>query len=201
MFAWLEKSVEVLKLPGSLECLFNQEECLFFPFAKIKCKLYLYYLHIPMGSQRERLQIPFWENISIRLPKKKFSNTIYQANKLLEENGLLAPNRTVLSLNPECAIESDGWKFSRTIQQSICRLYQVISFWQAISRTVKPLTIGAQDADAMSSSFISRLLPVEKDPSNLRIRAGIRVWSVSMSLMRRTIICSWSSLSGEWSTW
>ena len=93
-----------LKLLGSPSVFLNQEE-VFFPFAKINALLY--YLHINGTVNREEIAGILWENKDNQTAKKNLRNTIYQANKLLGGEWIVAPNRTVLSLNPECAIESD----------------------------------------------------------------------------------------------
>jgi len=93
-----------LKLLGSPSVFLNQEE-VFFPFAKINALLY--YLHINGAVNREEIAGILWENKDNQTAKKNLRNTIYQANKLLGGEWIVAPNRTVLSLNPECMIESD----------------------------------------------------------------------------------------------
>ena len=100
----MTKNLLRLKLLGSPSVFLNQEE-VFFPFAKINALLY--YLHINGAVNREEIAGILWENKDNQTAKKNLRNTIYQANKLLGGEWIVAPNRTVLSLNPECAIESD----------------------------------------------------------------------------------------------
>lgn len=105
----MSKNLLRLKLLGSPSVFLNQEE-VFFPFAKINALLY--YLHINGAVNREEIAGILWENKDNQTAKKNLRNTIYQANKLLGGEWIVAPNRTVLSLNPECAIESDVERFT-----------------------------------------------------------------------------------------
>ena len=100
----MTKNLLRLKLLGSPSVFLDQEE-VFFPFAKINALFY--YLHINGTVNREEIAGILWENKDNQTAKKNLRNTIYQANKLLGGEWIIAPNRTVLSLNPECAIESD----------------------------------------------------------------------------------------------
>ena len=105
----MTKNLLRLKLLGSPSVFLNQEE-VFFPFAKINALLY--YLHINGAVNRDEIAGILWENKDNQTAKKNLRNTIYQANKLLGGEWVVAPNRTVLSLNPECAIESDVERFT-----------------------------------------------------------------------------------------
>jgi len=105
----MDKALLRLKLLGNPSVFLNQEE-VFFPFAKINALLY--YLHINGTVNREEIAGILWENKNNQTAKKNLRNTIYQTNKLLGGDWIIAPNRTVLSLNPKCRIESDVELFS-----------------------------------------------------------------------------------------
>ena len=100
----MNKKLLSLKLLGSPSVFLDQEE-VFFPFAKINALIY--YLHINGAVNREEIAGILWENKDNQSAKKNLRNTIYQANKLLGGDWIIAPNRTVLSLNPNFKIESD----------------------------------------------------------------------------------------------
>ncbi|MBP2619995.1 AAA family ATPase [Streptococcus panodentis] len=106
----MTKNLLTLKLLGSPSVFLNQEE-IFFPFAKINALLY--YLHIKGTVNREEIAGILWENKDNQTAKKNLRNTIYQANKLLGGDWIIAPNRTVLSLNPKFSLESDAALFSQ----------------------------------------------------------------------------------------
>ena len=105
----MDKALLRLKLLGNPSVFLNQEE-VFFPFAKINALLY--YLHINGTVNREEIAGILWENKNNQTAKKNLRNTIYQTNKLLGGDWIIAPNRTVLSLNPKCRMESDVELFS-----------------------------------------------------------------------------------------
>ena len=100
----MNKKLLSLKLLGSPSVFLDQEE-VFFPFAKINALIY--YLHINGAVNREEIAGILWENKDNQSAKKNLRNTIYQANKLLGGDWIIAPNRTVLSLNQNFKIESD----------------------------------------------------------------------------------------------
>ena len=104
----MNKKLLSLKLLGSPSVFLDQEE-VFFPFAKINALIY--YLHINGAVNREEIAGILWENKDNQTAKKNLRNTIYQANKLLGGDWIIAPNRTVLSLNPTFKIESDVESF------------------------------------------------------------------------------------------
>ena len=104
----MNKKLLSLKLLGSPSVFLDQEE-VFFPFAKISALIY--YLHINGAVNREEIAGILWENKDNQTAKKNLRNTIYQANKLLGGDWIIAPNRTVLSLNPTFKIESDVESF------------------------------------------------------------------------------------------
>ncbi|MBP2623968.1 AAA family ATPase [Streptococcus oricebi] len=103
------RTVLTLKLLGNPAIYLNQKE-VFFSFAKINALLY--YLSINKTVSREEIAGILWENKDTQTAKKNLRNTIYQANKVLGADYIIAPNRTVLSLNPELEIESDLDTFS-----------------------------------------------------------------------------------------
>lgn len=142
-----------LKLLGSPSVFLNQEE-VFFPFAKINALLY--YLHINGTVNREEIAGILWENKDNQTAKKNLRNTIYQANKLLGGEWIIAPNRTVLSLNPECAIESDIEIFTDHPAEHLS-LYQGIFCRAFISRTARLLITGCPRCGRDMSKSISRL--------------------------------------------
>lgn len=104
----MNKKLLSLKLLGSPGVFLDQEE-VFFPFAKINALIY--YIHINGAVNREEIAGILWENKDNQSAKKNLRNTIYQANKLLGGDWIIAPNRTVLSLNPNFKIESDVKSF------------------------------------------------------------------------------------------
>ena len=98
-----------MKLLGNPAIYLNQEE-VFFSFAKIHALLF--YLCVKGSVSREEIAGILWENKDNQTAKKNLRNTIYQANKVLGLDVIVAPNRTVLSLNPDLKIVSDIEEFS-----------------------------------------------------------------------------------------
>ena len=148
----MTKNLLRLKLLGSPSVFLNQEE-VFFPFAKINALLY--YLHINGAVNREEIAGILWENKDNQTAKKNLRNTIYQANKLLGGEWIVAPNRTVLSLNPECAIESDVELFMNHPAEHLS-LYQGDFLKGFYLKDSEGLITGCPRCGRDMSSFISK---------------------------------------------
>ncbi|MBA2795316.1 BTAD domain-containing putative transcriptional regulator [Streptococcus porcinus] len=81
----------------------NQE--IFFAFAKINALLY--YLVINETANRDEIAGILWEDKDNRTAKKNLRNSIYQVNKILGDNYIISPNRTLLMFNPDLQVVSD----------------------------------------------------------------------------------------------
>lgn len=116
----MSKDILRFKLLGNPQIFLNDEE-VFFPFAKVHALLY--YLHIQGTVNREEIAGMLWEHKDNQTAKKNLRNTIYQANKELGLELVVAQNRTVLGLSPELVIESDVAQFAAQPQERLS-LYQ-----------------------------------------------------------------------------
>ncbi|EGJ27970.1 BTAD domain-containing putative transcriptional regulator [Streptococcus porcinus] len=81
----------------------NQE--IFFAFAKINALLY--YLVINETTNRDEIAGILWEDKDNKTAKKNLRNSIYQVNKVLGDNYIISPNRTLLMFNPDLQVVSD----------------------------------------------------------------------------------------------
>ncbi|MGT2752655.1 BTAD domain-containing putative transcriptional regulator [Streptococcus porcinus] len=81
----------------------NQE--IFFAFAKINALLY--YLVINETANRDEIAGILWEDKDNKTAKKNLRNSIYQVNKILGDNYIISPNRTLLMFNPDLQVVSD----------------------------------------------------------------------------------------------
>lgn len=108
------------KLFGYPQILVNQEP-VFFSFVKINALLY--YLLINKTATREELSGLLWPEMKDQNAKKNLRNAIYQANKTLGVDLILSPNKTVLLLNEELAIQTDVDLFGKQPETHLA-LYQ-----------------------------------------------------------------------------
>ena len=152
----MNKKLLSLKLLGSPSVFLDQEE-VFFPFSKINALIY--YLHINGAVNREEIAGILWENKDNQTAKKNLRNTIYQANKLLGGDWIIAPNRTVLSLNPNFKIESDVETFIAQPAEHLS-LYQGDFYRDSISRISKHLIIWFPKCGISMSNFMSKLATI-----------------------------------------
>ncbi len=161
----MSKNLLRLNCWGSPSVFLNQRKSFFLLPKSMLC----FTIFISMvQSIEKRLQESYGKNRN-QTAKKNLRNTIYQANKLLGWEWIVAPNRTVLSLNPECAIESDVERFtgpssgaSVALSGDFCRA--------SISRTARPLITGVQDATRYEQLYIQacyQQLEAEKDQLDL----------------------------------
>lgn len=108
------------KLFGHPQILVNQEP-VFFSFVKINALLY--YLLVNKTATREELSGLLWPEMKDQNAKKNLRNAIYQANKTLGVDLILSPNKTVLLLNEELAIQTDVDLFGKQPETHLA-LYQ-----------------------------------------------------------------------------
>lgn len=87
----------------------NQE--IFFSFAKINALLY--YMVINGNVNRDEIAGILWEDKDTKTAKKNLRNSIYQVNKLLGDDYIISPNKSLLQFNPETIIKSDVSEFSK----------------------------------------------------------------------------------------
>ena len=87
----------------------NQE--IFFSFAKINALLY--YMVINGNVNRDEIAGILWEDKDTKTAKKNLRNCIYQVNKLLGDDYIISPSKSLLQFNPEVNIESDVAHFSK----------------------------------------------------------------------------------------
>ena len=152
----MNKKLLSLKLLGSPSVFLDQEE-VFFPFAKINALIY--YLHINGAVNREEIAGILWENKDNQSAKKNLRNTIYQANKLLGGDWIIAPNRTVLSLNQNFKIESDVETFIAKPAEHLS-LYQGDFCRGSILRIAKLLITGFPKCGPSMSNFMFKLATI-----------------------------------------
>lgn len=101
-------NVITFQLLGIPRILLNNEEQ-FFAFAKVNALLY--YLAVNGSVSREMAASLLWENKNTQTAKKNLRNTIYQANKVLQSDVIICPNRNMLRLNPALDIQTDIARF------------------------------------------------------------------------------------------
>ncbi|PZO95347.1 MAG: LuxR family transcriptional regulator [Streptococcus pyogenes] len=85
------------------------EREVFFTFSKINALLY--YLVINESVNRDEIAGMLWEDKDNQTAKKNLRNTIYQVNKILGADYVIAPSRSILTLNPALPISSDVGPF------------------------------------------------------------------------------------------
>ncbi|WP_124057340.1 AAA family ATPase [Vaginisenegalia massiliensis] len=92
------------RLFGNPQVFLNNEPVLF-SFSKINALLY--YLVINQTVSRDEIAGLLWPNKSEQSAKKNLRNTIYQANKALNDEYIISPNNQILTMNKELEIHCD----------------------------------------------------------------------------------------------
>lgn len=85
------------------------DQQIFFSFSKINALLY--YLAVNQSISRDEIAGLLWPNKSEQSARKNLRNTIYQANKVLGDDYIVSPNKSVLQLNEELPVQSDVEEF------------------------------------------------------------------------------------------
>ncbi|MGX6979843.1 AAA family ATPase [Vagococcus elongatus] len=85
--------------------IFLNDQPVFFAFSKINALFY--YLSVNGPVSRDEIAGILWSNKSEKSAKKNLRNTIYQANKELEDEFIVSPNKSILQLNEELIAPSD----------------------------------------------------------------------------------------------
>ncbi|MCB5955349.1 AAA family ATPase [Enterococcus sp. CWB-B31] len=98
------KDTVYFQLFGTPQIFLNGQPILF-SFSKINALLY--YLVVNKTASRDEVAGLLWVNKSEKSAKKNLRNTIYQANKVLGDDYIVSPNKTILTLNESLEIESD----------------------------------------------------------------------------------------------
>ncbi|NEW63366.1 AAA family ATPase [Granulicatella sp. zg-ZJ] len=93
-----------LKLLGDAQ-VFLDDKPILFSFAKIHALLY--YVLVNKHVSRDEMAGVLWADKTEKGAKKNLRNTIYQANKVLGDDYIVSPNKSVLTLNESLMIESD----------------------------------------------------------------------------------------------
>lgn len=101
-------SVLTLNLLGNPSILLDQKE-IFFSFSKINALLY--YMVINGNVNRDQIAGILWEDKDNQTAKKNLRNTIYQVNKILGDDFIICPSRSILAFNPDLTVESDVTEF------------------------------------------------------------------------------------------
>lgn len=89
--------------------IYLNDEPVFFAFSKINALIY--YLALNGSVSRDEIAGVLWSNKSEKSAKKNLRNTIYQANKELEEEFIVSPNKAILQLNDALVQPSDVDRF------------------------------------------------------------------------------------------
>lgn len=89
--------------------IYLDDEPVFFAFSKINALLY--YLAVNPVISRDEIAGLLWPNKSEQSAKKNLRNTIYQANKVLQEDYIVSPNKSILQLNETLVVNSDAATF------------------------------------------------------------------------------------------
>lgn len=85
------------------------DQQIFFSFSKINALLY--YLAVNQSISRDEIAGLLWPNKSEQSARKNLRNTIYQANKVLGDDYVVSPNKSVLQLNEDLPVQSDVEEF------------------------------------------------------------------------------------------
>lgn len=152
-------NVITFQLLGIPRILLNNEEQ-FFAFAKVNALLY--YLAVNGSVSREMAASLLWENKNTQTAKKNLRNTIYQANKVLQSDVIICPNRNMLRLNPALDIQTDIARFLEAPLAHLA-LYQG-EFLQGFTlKAVRNLTCGSQKfACSVSRSTLKLVIKKSK---------------------------------------
>lgn len=89
--------------------IYLEDEPVFFSFSKINALLY--YLAVNPVISRDEIAGLLWPNKSEQSAKKNLRNTIYQANKALNAEYIVSPNKSILQLNETLVVQSDVASF------------------------------------------------------------------------------------------
>jgi DNA-binding SARP family transcriptional activator/predicted ATPase len=92
-----------------------------FPFAKLEGLLY--YLLLQKKATRHELAALLWSDIDEAAAKKNLRNALYLLKKLIVDDIVLTPTRTVVLLNPKIVVECDVERFSANIGRDGIDLY------------------------------------------------------------------------------
>lgn len=109
----MRQSLKV-KLFGNPE-IYLDGQLITFPFAKINALFF--YLLINKNVSRDEIAGMLWPNKPEASAKKNLRNTIYQANKTLNDEYIISLSNQILSLNSELEIELDVEKFMNSQTQ------------------------------------------------------------------------------------
>lgn len=85
--------------------IYIEDEPVFFSFSKINALLY--YLAVNPVISRDEIAGLLWPNKSEQSARKNLRNTIYQANKALDAEYIVSPNKSILQLNEALVVQSD----------------------------------------------------------------------------------------------
>lgn len=85
--------------------IYLEDEPVFFSFSKINALLY--YLAVNPVISRDEIAGLLWPNKSEQSARKNLRNTIYQANKALDAEYIVSPNKSILQLNEALVVQSD----------------------------------------------------------------------------------------------
>jgi len=85
--------------------IYLEDEPVFFAFSKINALLY--YLAVNPVISRDEIAGLLWPNKSEQSARKNLRNTIYQANKVLDAEYIVSPNKSILQLNESLVVQSD----------------------------------------------------------------------------------------------
>lgn len=89
--------------------IYLDDEPVFFSFSKINALLY--YLAVNPVISRDEIAGLLWPNKSEQSARKNLRNTIYQANKALDAEYIVSPNKSILQLNETLLVQSDVSRF------------------------------------------------------------------------------------------
>lgn len=89
--------------------IYLDDKPIFFSFSKINALLY--YLAVNHVISRDEIAGLLWPNKSEQSARKNLRNTIYQANKALDAEYIVSPNKSILQLNELLIVQSDVAQF------------------------------------------------------------------------------------------
>ncbi|MBF0780096.1 MULTISPECIES: AAA family ATPase [unclassified Granulicatella] len=117
----MDKQVVQFQLFGNPKIKMNGK-AITFSFTKVNALLY--YLIVNKSISRDEIAGLLWPDKTEKSAKKNLRNTIYQANKVLGEDFILAPNNKTLEINPNIAVESDIDTFNHEVSKQSLDVYK-----------------------------------------------------------------------------
>ncbi|KAB3534809.1 tetratricopeptide repeat protein [Alkaliphilus pronyensis] len=97
------------KLFGNPRVLKNDEDIIF-PYKKAEALFY--YLLLEKRASRETLVNLFWGDVSEEIAKKNLRNAVYMIRKIFNEDVLISPQRSIITLNPDIQFKIDVDEFN-----------------------------------------------------------------------------------------